>query len=143
MTKENRKDVTETIKTVHDLQSGDKVVVVYAKGDQIRTKLAYTFGYISNAMIKTPKHDDVMDVAIFGKLVGNYDTTFTKVWREVKLLPTEVGTIIGVDETTTSVRECLAILRHGGSWQGIVDPTIRLGASQITRWSHVNIEAAN
>lgn len=143
MTKETRIDVSSQIKTVEDLKPGDKVVVKYRKGRQIETKLAYVFGGFQNGMIVTEDYEEVMGRNMFNKLVGGYDSAVTSVWRKPNPLPTEVGTIIGVDETTTNVRECLVILRHGGSWQGIVDPTIRLGASQITRWSHVNIEAAN
>lgn len=143
MTKETRIDVSSQIKTVEDLEPGDKVVVRYRKGRQIETKLAYTFGGFQNGMIITEEYDDVMGISMFNKLAGTYDSAVTTVWRKINPLPTEVGTIIGVDETTTGVRECLVILRHGGSWQGIVDPTIRLGAANIKRWTHVNIEAAN
>lgn len=145
MTKETRSDVSSQIKTVEDLQPGDKVVVRYRKGHQIETKVVYVFGAIQNGMIKTEGYDDVMDSAMFNTLVPGYDSAVTTVWRKAKPLPMGVGSIINIDETTGGVRDFtgLAILRHAGSWQGVHNPTRRFGAANIKRWSPVTIETTN
>lgn len=145
MTKETRIDVSSSIKTVEDLQPGDKVVVVYRRGLQITTKVVYTFGSVQNGMIKTETFEDVMGAEMFNKVVGSYDSAFTTVWRKAKPLPTQVGAIIHVDETADGVRDFtgLLILRHAGSWQGINNPTYRFGANNIKRWSPVKIEVTN
>jgi len=145
MTKETRIDVSSHIKSVEDLQPGDKVVVVYRRGLQITTKVVYTFGSVQNGMIKTEGHDDVMGAEMFNKVVGSYDSAWTTVWRKPNPLPTNVGAIIHVDETADNVRDFtgLVILRHAGSWQGVHNPTYRFGANNIKRWSTVKIETTN
>lgn len=143
MTKETRVDVSSQIKTVEDLRPGDKVVVRYRKGRQIETKVIYTFGGFQNGMIVIEEYDEVMSLTLFNTLVDVYDSVVTTVWRKTPVLPTGVGNIIYATKINSNHFQGSLILRPGGSWQSIYDPTIRFGATNIVEWTTAEIKINN
>ncbi|ASX99302.1 hypothetical protein SEA_MOLIVIA_81 [Arthrobacter phage Molivia] len=142
MTKETRTDVSEQINSVHELKSGDKVVVIYTKGLQVETKLAYTFGYVDRAanMIKTQDHEDVMEASMFKKLVSGYDAMTTHVWRKPPTFPTLAGSIIHVESTKVDGAPIGRYRRNrSGAWVSLDSREVALWANQIDTWYNVTI----
>lgn len=149
MTRETRVDVFDQIKSVGDLQIGDRIVFKAKRGADMRMNSSFTYGGIKDGVLLTKDGFTAASHTVFGNTISGWHSTEWHVWRELPKLPTEVGSIVYIHELTKSnkmshyVAEGLAVLRGAGSWEFILNPEVKFGAANVAEWSEVNIETTN
>lgn len=143
MTKETRVDVFDQLDSVSDLQVGDRVTFKAKRGEDMRMNSSFTYAGVRGGMLLTADGHPAATQTAFGSNISGWDETEWHVWRKTPVLPTGVGNIIYATKINGNHFQGSLILRPGGSWQSIYDPTIRFGATNIVEWTTAEIKINN